>query len=274
MSSSDCVEFFEPVANSPTFRVGCVPYVNARPLVHYLPPGIEVIYAPPSRLPQLLDSGEAQAILVSSIEFLRRPGACYVGGVCIGSDGPAESVRLFSEVPFNEIKSLRLDPASMTSNVLCQILLDTTFDVNPQIVHEGGDAQLMIGDRGMQEPTMNRYVLDLGSLWKAWTGLPFVWALWVGDSEVDPELCAVLRQALEEGLQNIDAVIEDAIQRSRWDPRVCSRYLRNTMRYELDEPALNGLQRFFSEAKARELINAVNALTQATAQREKESITQ
>ena len=49
------------------FRVGCVPFVNARPLVAaFDAPNdwVEVVYDVPSKLPALLDSGEVDAILV------------------------------------------------------------------------------------------------------------------------------------------------------------------------------------------------------------------
>ena len=78
------------------FRVGCVPYVNARPLVAaFDQPNefVEVVYDVPSKLPALLDAGEVDAILVSSIELLRRDDLLPVAEVGIMSNGPVKSVR-------------------------------------------------------------------------------------------------------------------------------------------------------------------------------------
>lgn len=92
----------------PAYRVGCVPYVNALPLVVGLAEDdVEVVFDVPSRLATLLDAGEVQAALVSSIEALRRPGARVVDGIGIGSFGPVESVRLFSKVPYGMIQTDR-----------------------------------------------------------------------------------------------------------------------------------------------------------------------
>jgi predicted solute-binding protein len=62
-----------------SYVVGCVPYVNAKPLVTFFErlgdqSPVRVLYDVPSRLPALLDSGAAQAALVSSFEALRTPG--------------------------------------------------------------------------------------------------------------------------------------------------------------------------------------------------------
>ena len=108
------------------FRVGCVPYVNARPLVAcFDQPNefVEGVYDVPSRLPALLDSGEVDAILVSSIEYLRREDLVVIGEVGIMSNGPVASVRMLSKVPLEEIQTLALDESSMTSNMLAQIIL-------------------------------------------------------------------------------------------------------------------------------------------------------
>ena len=53
-----------------SYTVGSVSYTNARPLVHSLAGKVKVELAVPSALPELLDSGEAQAVMVSSFDAL------------------------------------------------------------------------------------------------------------------------------------------------------------------------------------------------------------
>jgi predicted solute-binding protein len=172
------------------FRVGCVPYVNARPLVSaFDQPNefVEVVYDVPSKLPALLDTGEVDAILVSSIELLRRADLRPAAEVGIMSYGPVQSVRLLSKVPLTEIKSLALDQSSMTSNILAQVILaeqgvfPTTETLSPDapnmLAHH--DACVIIGDRGYEANGAGLVDLDLGHAWTEMTGLPFVWALWL-----------------------------------------------------------------------------------------------
>ncbi len=186
------------------FRVGCVPYVNARPLVAaFDQPNdfVEVIYEVPSKLPALLDSGEVDAILVSSIELLRRNDLLMVADVGIMSYGPVKSVRLLSKVPLTEIKSLALDQSSMTSNILAQIILAEngvfpicdTVPPDQSNMLDSHDACVIIGDNGFKADGTGLVDIDLGEAWTDMTGLPFVWALWLGkkDHRLDAQKLSV-----------------------------------------------------------------------------------
>jgi predicted solute-binding protein len=176
------------------FRVGCVPYVNARPLVAaFDQPNefVEVVYDVPSRLPALLDAGEVDAILVSSIELLRRDDLLPVAEVGIMSNGPVRSVRLLSKVPLADIKTLALDEHSMTSNILAQVILaeqgvfPTTGAMTPDAPNmlSSHDACVIIGDKGFEADGTGLVDIDLGEAWTTMTGLPFVWAMWLGKRE-------------------------------------------------------------------------------------------
>ncbi|MBS1713122.1 MAG: menaquinone biosynthesis protein [Armatimonadetes bacterium] len=190
------------------YRLGCVPYINAVPLVAMFEQspefGVEVVYAVPSRLPELLDSGEVDAILVSSYYLLTTPGLRAATSACIGSKGPVASVRLFSKRPFRTVRTLALDASSMTSNALCCLLLKDVYknvpetSVQPPVLSDmlrDHDAGLLIGDIGMTEPGKGLWKLDLGQAWTKWQGLPFVWALWVGREKLDPCLASMLEIA-------------------------------------------------------------------------------
>jgi len=191
------------------YTVGCVPYVNARPLVHWIEDlgpdaPVQIFYAVPSALPASLASGEADAVMVSSVECLTQPGARIAEGVCIGTDGPVESVKLFSRVPFEQIKTLALDQSSLTSNRLGQLILREVYSAAPKVVTlppvqatmlAQADACILIGDIGMSAPTEGLHVLDLGEAWTSLTGLPFVWAVWTGGERLTPELVALLNAA-------------------------------------------------------------------------------
>ena len=193
------------------FRVGCVPYVNARPLVAaFDQPNefVEVIYDIPSRLPALLDSGEVDAILVSSIELLRRDDLLPVAVVGIMSYGSVKSVRILSKVPLTEIKTLALDQSSLTSNILAQIILaeqgvfPTTETLSPDAPNmlAKHDACVLIGDKGFEADGTGLVDIDLGQAWTDMTGLPFVWAMWLGKKNGGyelPKLWSVLELAYE-----------------------------------------------------------------------------
>ena len=191
------------------YTVGSVPYLNARPLVRYLhDPScrlpVKVVYEVPSKLPALLETGEADAVLASSIEALTVPDRKVAGGLCIASNGPVRSVRLFSKVPPKDIRTLALDQSSLTSNALAKIVLAERYGARPLSAPQppdlkemlsNHDACILIGDIGMRTDGTGLHILDLGGEWKKLTGLPFVWALWIGAKNLTPELTGMLNVA-------------------------------------------------------------------------------
>jgi chorismate dehydratase len=237
-------------------RVGSVPYVNARPLVWALPDlGVEVLYAIPSELPALLENGEVSAILVSSIEVLRRNDLVQIGDVGIVSQGHVDSVRMFSKVPMDQIESLALDQSSMTSNALALGIL-RSIGVHPatrvmspnleQMLNEF-DAGILIGDIGMDQDAGGLYVYDLGEQWTQLTGLPFVWAVWTAKRGVDlGELPNLLNEAYQRSKEPIemDHVILDAMLRSGWNRQKTEKYLLETMSFEIGVNERNALIEF------------------------------
>jgi predicted solute-binding protein/REP element-mobilizing transposase RayT len=104
-----------------SLRIGCVKYLNARPLIHGWPGDVDFDH--PSALCKRLASGELGVALVSSFEFLRNPIYRIVDGVSICSDGPVYSVVVAHQGEISEIEEIELDPASETAVNLLRGLL-------------------------------------------------------------------------------------------------------------------------------------------------------
>lgn len=240
-----------------SYTVGCVPYLNAKPLVRWFHElgdhsPVQVVYDVPSKLPALLASRSVQAILVSSIEALRAP--CRVAdGVSISSQDEVLSVRILSKVPFHEIETIALDRSSMTSNALAEIMLRTvrstpyrTVVAPPDLDAMLGeaDAAVLIGDNGMRADGRGLLDVDLGRAWRELTGLPFVWAVWLGHEALDDALAQHLRDAAAWGGQHLDDVIPLAAAETGFSLADADHYLRTIMDYRLDEPHKQGLAEF------------------------------
>jgi len=96
-----------------------------------------------------------------------------------------------------------------------------------------------------------REVVDLGSAWRAYTGLPFVWAVWLANAETpDQPLADLLRRAYQWGKARIDAIVDAESQRTGIPHALCARYLKQVMVYEIDESLQAGLERFLREYAA------------------------
>src|SRR5438067_12920748 len=101
--------------------IGCVKYLNARPLIRGWPG--EVDFDHPSALCKRLADGELDVALVSSFEFLRNPIYRIVDEVSISSDGPVYSVVVAHHGEISQIEEIELDPASQTAVNLLRCLL-------------------------------------------------------------------------------------------------------------------------------------------------------
>ena len=116
-------------------RVGCVKYLNARPLIRGWPGNVEFDH--PSALCHRLAKGQLDVALVSSFEFLRNPIYRIVDDVSISSDGPVYSVVVAHRGKFSDIEEIELDPASETAVNLLRCLL-AELGLKPRLIRNIG----------------------------------------------------------------------------------------------------------------------------------------
>ena len=186
------------MASQPKIRVGAVNYLNTKPLVYELEalaPQVELVFDLPSRLADGLAAAEYDVALIPSIEYFQDPTYTTVSDACIACRGPVLSVKLFSRVPAQQIRTLALDEGSRTSVALVRILLHERFGLEPQLeplpignsmADTSADAVLLIGDRAIHSPLGTfAEVWDLGDQWCRWAELPFVFAVWTARAGVD-----------------------------------------------------------------------------------------
>ena len=242
-------------------RIGSVPYMNAKPLIHGLDrePGIELIFEVPSKLAVMLRNGELAAGMVSCAACFMNPDLEIAPGMSISCIGPAESVKLFHRGNVEAIQSVALDISSLTSVLLAKIILRERYGLSPEFVDmppsvpgmlETCDGAVTIGDTTMRVPVGGYRELDLGSEWHALTGLPFVFAVWAVNPELaSAELTDILLSAKARGLASIEEISESESNRLDLPLEVCSRYLGQTMDYDLTERHMEGMRLFREKSR-------------------------
>jgi chorismate dehydratase len=249
------------------FRLSIIEYLNASPLnygfLHGMGEGLfEMCVQVPSVCADQLRAGHVDAGLISSIEYLRIPNLRVVPRLCISSPRRVRSVLLISRKPPEQIRTLALDTSSRTSSVLVRLILRERYGVDPVVSElkpdletmlQENDAALMIGDAAMRAPKAGLMVLDLAEEWYAWTGLPFVFALWTVHGQA-PELpgqagtASYFHQSLEWGRQHLEEIIEDAWPRVGWTRQELREYFTENIRYDLGEAERQSLSIFFEKA--------------------------
>ena len=256
-------------------RLGCVKYLNARPLIRGWPG--QVVLDHPAALCAQLARGELDVALVSTFEFLRNPIYRIVDDVSISSAGPVYSVFVAHHGDISEVEEIELDPASQTSVNLLRCLLgelglaprvvvarSTSASVEARVLTRGTAssartaaetaastarrAQLLIGDQAIrfrQEQGDKFKYWDLGEQWSRLSGidLPFVYALWLVRPEVsDPRAIGDRLRALrDENLAKIYSVIAEE---KEFDREFCARYYREHLRFTFGEKEKEGLREF------------------------------
>jgi len=208
----------------------------------------------PSECASKLISNEADLGLVPVAALLKIPDYHIVSDFCIGAVTEVNSVFIFSDKPIDEIKSLRLDTQSRTSNALARILLQHHWKVDPLLVEGEADAFVEIGDRTFGKKNSFKFVYDLAGEWIKFTSLPFAFAVWASNKPIDPHFIAKFNDALAYGLQHRDEVIKQLPPISDFD---LEDYLKNRIDYVLSDEKKHALQLFLSLAAKLPMVQLV-----------------
>ena len=239
-------------------RIGAVSYLNSKPLIEDLADlarDADLILDVPSRLADDLSANELDVALIPSIEVLRDADYEIVSDACVATRGPVLSVKLFSRVPVEQIRTLALDAGSRTSATLARILLAERFGVRPttELLPLGfatedtsADAVLLIGDRAMKPPR-ERFsaTWDLGEEWSLWTGLPFVFAMWAARrdcelGDVEEALCL----ARDRGVERLAEIADREAPKLGITAELAHDYLAHNLHFTLGSAEREGLRLF------------------------------
>jgi chorismate dehydratase len=254
-------------------RVGRIPYVNCYPVYGAIDRGIvpfngELVTGVPTALNRATAAGHLDVSVVSAVEYARAADQyLLLPDLAISCDGPVRSVMLFSTRPVEELHQERLVVArsSMTSVALLELLFDYVWNAKPEFVP--GDAEpadlramdapahLVIGDAALmlraamhEGATRYTHAYDLGEVWRDWTGLPFVFAVWVARRSTPVESALGVHAALIAsrtwGLAHLDELAAQAHGTTGVPVEECRAYLGG-LDYGLGVSHLNGLAEFF-----------------------------
>lgn len=181
-------------------RVGHIQFLNCLPLYWGLARtgtllDFELTKDTPEKLSEKLVQGDLDIGPITLVEFLKHADELVAfPDIAVGCDGPVMSCVIVSQVPLDRLDGARvaLGSTSRTSVRLAQLLLAERVGVQPSyytcppdlsLMMQEADAAVLIGDAALRAnlldgPKFGLEVHDLGTLWKEWTGLPFVFAVW------------------------------------------------------------------------------------------------
>ena len=255
-------------------RVGRIPYINCYPVYGAVDRGIvpmaaELVDGVPTALNKLMADGAIDVSVVSAVEYARDwERYLLLPDLAISCDGPVQSVMLFSTRPAEELggADVLVSKSSMTSVHLLELLFEHVWKARPTFVPGNaeaadllgasgelpaarlviGDAALMMRSGAIAHPFPFGY--DLGDAWKQWTGLPFVFAVWVAQRSADTAKALAVHASLIEsrnwGLKHLDVLAHQANATTGVSLAACQEYFAG-LDYGLGYPHLNGLTEFY-----------------------------
>lgn len=222
----------------------------------------------PAECADRLSTGAADIGIVPSIE-LARQGLEIIPGTGIACQDAVRSILLITKVPPDRIRTLATDSSSRTSVVLARIILARRYGAEPRAVSmppdlpvmlEAADAALVIGDPALRiEPSHLPFAaLDLGSQWRALTGLPMVFAVWGGRKEIAaaPGMAELFASSCRYGLAHLDEIAAREGPARGLSEALAREYFARNLTLELGAREYEGLRLFLNYA--REFDNVVS----------------
>jgi chorismate dehydratase len=257
--------------------IGRIDYANVWPIFDHFEDCLErsrahnvnIMTGVPSVLNRALKSGDADLSAISSFAYGQlSEELVLLPDLSVSADGEVMSIFLFLKKPLEEVLqgTITVTNTSATSVNLLRIILHGRFQASPRYVTmepnldemlQEADAALLIGDPAIRASWRSDHgceMLDVGRLWKEWTGLGMTFAvLAVRESAVReaPETVRAAAEALNESkriaLASLDRLAAKAASAIGGDTRYWSRYFQ-CLKYGFGEREREGLALYFRYA--------------------------
>ena len=232
-------------------KISAVAYTNTKPFIYGLEHSpvkalIDLSLDIPSDCAAKLISGQVDVGLIPVAAIPDVPNAEIIADYCIGSIGAVNSVFIFSKVPVAEIKTLKLDRESRTSNNLAKVLLKFHWKAEPVFTTDleaETDAMVLIGDRTFGKKADYAYAYDMGEEWMNFTGLPFLYAAWVANRPIPEDFKIIFNAALKLGLDQRGEVLKTLPSFPNFD---VEDYLMHKLDFDLTAQKREALTLFLS----------------------------
>jgi chorismate dehydratase len=249
-------------------RISASSYLNTAPLVWSFLYGqnhgrVEIILDnAPARSAELLSQRRVDAALVPVFAYQSIDDVYLVPDVCVGAHDRVRSVCLATrDMELEDVHSVALDNSSRTSVALTKMIFIEFLGFEPQWITAEPDADamlktadcaLLIGDPALRLADSGLRVFDLAELWNRYTGLGFVFAMWMSRNETPPVDLAAAR---DEGLAHVDEIIVNYLPELDIARDEMHDYLTKNISYRVTEKMRQGMELYFKLAHKHQLVS-------------------
>jgi chorismate dehydratase len=254
-------------------RISASSYLNTAPLVWSFLYGqdhgkVEMILDnAPARSAELLSQRRVDAALVPVFAYQSMDDVYLVPDVCVGARDRVRSVCLATDgADLEDVRSVALDVSSRTSAAATKIIFNEFLGIEPEWrpaepdidrMLAGADCALLIGDPALRLAKKGFRVFDIAELWNRYTGLGFVFAMWMTRQRNSPIDFARSR---DDGLANVDKIVANYVDQVDLTRDEIHGYLTQNICYSVDEEMRKGMELYFKLALKHELISENKSL--------------
>jgi chorismate dehydratase len=247
--------------------VGQISYLNSQPFYPLLLGEHRLIPTPPSELGRMASRGEIDAGILATADYLLNSDRYEpIGDLGVANHEEVRSILLASTRPIADLEGalVGVTEETSTSARLLRLVLEDRYGARPRAYLRGArseaDAFLVIGNEALSQnrrPTPGfPYRYDLASEWWAWTGLPFVFALWTIrrslPENVKRTFGDLLSRSFEVGMSQVEEIAAEFAGELGGREDLAS-YLRN-FHYRLGPEEMRGLEEFRRRVFERDLL--------------------
>jgi len=201
-----------------------VGYLNTQPFKWALEGidqlGHEIVYENPADCAISLISDKVDLALIPAGALHDLEQYSIHTDYCIGCDGEVRTVVIYSNEELSTLDTIYLDDHSRTSQLLSKIVISDFYgfdcrykkvDVSNMKPLPSGSGVLMIGDKVFANEGKYKFKYDLGAEWKKFTGLPFVFAVWVSKSIHHPDHIFIkdINKRMNRVFENLDLFLQE-----------------------------------------------------------------
>jgi chorismate dehydratase len=259
--------------------IGRIQYTNAWPIFHHfdlsaIPHEIKMHADMPATLNRKLRTGEIDMAAISSYAYgLSSDSYFLLPNLSVSSFGRVQSILLFLKSPLEKVihGKIALTTTSATSVNLLKIIMEKFYggkptyeDAEPDLesMLENADAALLIGDHAIRASWLSHgyTVLDLGEVWKLWTGQWMTYALWAVHKDTmqqHPEAIRAIYDGLlaskEKSSRNLEPIVTLAQSQIGGSAAYWTQYFQ-TLCHDFGPEQKAGLQLYFQYARELGLI--------------------
>ncbi|HNU78419.1 MAG: menaquinone biosynthesis protein [Prolixibacteraceae bacterium] len=250
------------------YSISLISYLNSRPFLyglenHPIRDSIRIFLDIPSKTAIKLIDHQADIGLVPVGALTDLPGHRIISDYCISAAGAVRTVVLASDVPLEEIETVLLDYQSRSSVLLVRVLArffwkkefrwEKSSAGYEKKAISGKTAAVVIGDRVFEVEKRFRYIFDLSAEWMKFSGLPFVFAVWVAMEELPAAFRDLFNTAVGFGVKSVPEVEE--LVKDEYPGVDLNSYFNGNISYLLNDPKRQGMARFLELAtRLREIM--------------------